>query len=201
MSRPLQARAEATRLRLLEATLSSLVELGYAGTSTQAVCRRAGCSRGTLLYHFPTRETLLVAALHKVLADRVAGFVAGALEPMAADEFVRTLWSQWEGAAFTAWLELAVASRTQPALQEPLRQTMLAFDGMVSDAFAALVPGDSLPPGMAAQMPFAVFSLFNGMAVGRIYEPEGHSEPLLGMLATAASTMVQRPIGGTSWTS
>jgi AcrR family transcriptional regulator len=70
-----QARAEITRLRLLEASVEALVAKGYAGTTTQEVCRRAGCSRGTMLYHFPKREDLLVAALHHVLSNRVIRFV------------------------------------------------------------------------------------------------------------------------------
>ena len=59
----------------IEATVEALVDCGYGGTTTQEVCRRTGCSRGTLLYHFPRREDLLVGALHFVLSSRVEDFV------------------------------------------------------------------------------------------------------------------------------
>ena len=94
-----QARAELTRLRLLEACVEALVAKGYSGATTQEVCRRAECSRGTLLYHFPKREDLLVASLHHVLSNRVATFVEEHkdIEPFGVSTFLTALWAQWQG--------------------------------------------------------------------------------------------------------
>jgi AcrR family transcriptional regulator len=58
-----QARGEATRLRILEATLSCIAEEGYAHTSTVQVCERSGTSRGSLLHQFSTRVELMAAAV------------------------------------------------------------------------------------------------------------------------------------------
>lgn len=44
-----------------------MTEDGFAKTTTQSVVKRAGATRGTLLYHFPNREELLVAAVEFVL--------------------------------------------------------------------------------------------------------------------------------------
>lgn len=196
-----QPRAEATRQRLLQATLEVLHDAGYAGTTTQAVCRRAGCSRGTLLYHFPTRELLLVAALHHVLQSRVAQFVAGVSAPMAPDAFVHMLATQWRDEAFTAWLELAVAARTNEALRAPLQETMLAFDQLIRDAFRTLVPHHTLPEPLAEQLPFLTFALLNGLGVGRSYERPGHADATLDAIAHLATLVVPGPIGGTPWKS
>ena len=53
----------ATRALLLDATIECLIEHGYAGTTTVAVCARSGMSHGYLLHHFGTRERLPGAAL------------------------------------------------------------------------------------------------------------------------------------------
>src|SRR3954465_3588808 len=45
-SEPKQARAHATRRRLLDAAVEELLEHGYVGLTTQAVARRAGASPG-----------------------------------------------------------------------------------------------------------------------------------------------------------
>ncbi|HWB79439.1 MAG TPA: helix-turn-helix domain-containing protein, partial [Nannocystaceae bacterium] len=71
-SPPMQARAIATRTRLLEAAIDVLVKHGYAGTSTVEVCKRAKASRGAHLHHFPTKSELLAAAVEHLFARRLA---------------------------------------------------------------------------------------------------------------------------------
>ena len=187
----MQKRAEATRLKLLDTTVSTLVDCGYSGTTTAEVCRRASVSRGTLLYHFPTRESLLVAALHHVLSDRVADFVASrqSEEPGSVEDFVAQMWAAWQGPALVAWLELAVAARTNEGLRAPMQETMLAFDQLVLDAFRTLKPIGELPADYEEVAPFFVFALLNGLAVGRSYEPPGHSDPVLKMLVNLAEAL------------
>ena len=179
-----QARALETRRRLLEATVSALSECGYAGATTQEVCRRAGVSRGTLLHHFPTRAVLLVAGLEHVLTEVVRDFVAAheGEAPLSPDALLAQMWEQWQGPALTAWLELAVASRTSEDLQEPMRRVMADFDALVADAFAQLVPTTSLPEPLQQGVPVFVFATLNGLAVARSYEPVGHADTVLGLL-------------------
>jgi len=192
---PRQARAEATRLRLLDATVASLAERGYAGTSTQAVCRQAGVSRGTLLHHFATRDALLLAALRHVLHAVVADFVAARLaeEPVGVEDLLSLMWAQWQGPALTAWLELAVAARTKPELQAPMRTVMRDFDALIIAAFEQLLPEGALPPDMREGAPFFVFAVLNGLAVGRSYEEPGHAQPVLDLLSRLATIIVPSP--------
>ena len=189
-----QARAEATRNRLLEASVEALVAKGYAGTSTQEVCRRAGCSRGTLLYHFPTREDLLVAALHHVLSERVAAFVEQyrEVDPGDVHTFLQALWGQWQGPELVAWLELAVAARTNPSLQGPMRATMADFDRQILAAFRALAPLGPLPAELEEPALMLTFAVLNGLSVGRSYEAHSPAPAVLSLLA-GATGLLPRP--------
>jgi AcrR family transcriptional regulator len=63
-------RREATVARLLQATIDTIVELGYARASIKEICDRAGVSHGGLFRHFATREDLVVAAASEV-AERL----------------------------------------------------------------------------------------------------------------------------------
>src|SRR5438128_4428078 len=58
-----QQRREETRRALLDAAVESLIEVGFARTTTLEVQRRANVSRGALLHHFPSKAELLVAAV------------------------------------------------------------------------------------------------------------------------------------------
>src|SRR5215468_10776770 len=58
-----QQRREETRRALLDAAVQSLIEVGFARTTTLEVQRRADVSRGALLHHFPSKAMLLVAAV------------------------------------------------------------------------------------------------------------------------------------------
>ena len=105
------------------------------------------------------------------------------------------LWAQWEGPAYTAWLELAVASRTEPALRAPMRATMARFDAEILAAFRELTDTTALPPSWADALPFLTFAVFNGLAVGRGYEESGQEAPVLELLEGLAG-LLPAPHGG-----
>lgn len=44
-------RSAQTQARLIDATIRCLIERGYSGTTTTAVCERAEVSHGSLLHH------------------------------------------------------------------------------------------------------------------------------------------------------
>jgi AcrR family transcriptional regulator len=65
-----QQRREETRRALLDAAVESLIEVGFARTTTLEVQRRAEVSRGALLHHFPSKAELLVAAIDQLAEMR-----------------------------------------------------------------------------------------------------------------------------------
>lgn len=107
------------RQRLMEATVESIVEVGWAGTSTTVVSQRAGVSRGAQLHHFPSKHDLVVGAVEYV-ADRRRDELD--VDTSALPEHGRTravlelLAGQFTSPVFVAALELWVAARTDPEL-------------------------------------------------------------------------------------
>lgn len=141
--------SEATRQLVLTATFESLLEVGYHKTSTSAVCRRAGVSRGALLHHFPNHETLVVHAVEDVMRRRLEEFSEefGALQgDTDPREMLQRLWSALRGETYFVWLELAVASRTDAALRREFVQTMQRFDGLVRSTASSLVGSEGGVP-------------------------------------------------------
>ncbi|PJI50100.1 MAG: TetR family transcriptional regulator [Pseudomonas sp.] len=119
------AKKLATRQRLLDAAVSSLIERGAAATTTLEVQRRSGASRGALLHHFPTHAALLSATIEELVrrndqAVREAELtMADVLNPV--ERAIRILSAMSLQPAFLAELELWAASRTDCDLQAAIR--------------------------------------------------------------------------------
>jgi AcrR family transcriptional regulator len=58
--------AAATRERILAAAAELIAERGYAATSIEALCRRAGVVRTAIYWHFGSKEGLLVPVVERV---------------------------------------------------------------------------------------------------------------------------------------
>lgn len=124
MSSQRDAQRERTRARILTAAQSSLLEHGYAATSTLAVQARAGVSRGALLHHFPTRALMFGALVeHLVASNERAVREALAAHPETREPLraaLQVLYDALRRPAFQAELELWAAARTDAELRRAL---------------------------------------------------------------------------------
>src|SRR6266516_1802147 len=119
-----EQRSRSTRLRLLDATIECLVDLGWSGTTTTVVAERAGLSRGAQLHHYPTKSALVIAAVEHLAERRAADLRAEAATlPVERDRVEATvdlLAALFTGPLFVAALEVWVAARTDQALRAAL---------------------------------------------------------------------------------
>jgi AcrR family transcriptional regulator len=119
-------RSERTRELLLDATIECLVELGYARTTVQEICQRAGLSRGAQQHHFTTKAELMTSALEHLFKRLSDEILSGELPagPERVEAGIDLLWRAYSGTLSTAAVELWVAARTDPEL----RRTLLPVD-------------------------------------------------------------------------
>ena len=115
-------RSSETRQRLLDATIESLIELGYSRTTTTEVCNRAGLSRGAQLHHFPTKALLVIASVKHLGSEQQRVIVEQAKQIIGSKDLVdaglELLWSCSFGPFNDAIMELRVAARTDADLRE-----------------------------------------------------------------------------------
>lgn len=169
-------RREATRARLLDATLACLAERGYAHTSTTEVCQRAGVSRGAQLHHFPTKAELVGAALERLFVRRVAEFRERMLAlppgPGRVDAAIDELGAVFTGPDLDAWLELVLAGRTDPELQAHVAVLAERLVDAVRDVWLELFPpppdlrGEGDP--IARVVPPFLVAVLEGVALSRM---------------------------------
>lgn len=72
------ARSLKRRQSIADAVVGIVDELGYEGVTTALVAERSGSNEATVLYHFPTKDHLLLAALARLddIAAESSGFGA-----------------------------------------------------------------------------------------------------------------------------
>lgn len=126
------------REKLIEAALEVIYETGYRSASTPEFARRAGVSRGALLYHFPARSDIMVAAMVHLLGNGtrdIRGIAQKvARQEVSLGEFVEFLWEMFSGRLFYISLEFINEARTDPDLRARMlpvvRDFHAALDGI-----------------------------------------------------------------------
>ena len=160
-------RREQTRTALLDATIDCLVDVGYARTSVQEICARAGVSKGAVQHHFTAKAELMAAAvehlttkLRRQLATSLDELPGGGTGVAAA---IDLLWTGYSGTLSTAVTELWVAARTDPELRAAIRPVDRAL-GRATLEHVTQVAGE-LPPERAEMLFWLTVNLTRGLAL------------------------------------
>ncbi len=139
-------RSERTRELLLDATIECLVELGYAHTTVQEVCQRAGLSRGAQQHHFTTKAELMTSALEHLFARLSSQIIAATGQlppgPERLDQGIDLLWAAYSGTLSTAAVELWVAARTDAELRRSLLPVDRALGHATLEFYRHMVGAD-----------------------------------------------------------
>jgi AcrR family transcriptional regulator len=169
-------RSAATRQALLDATIASLVEDGYANTTTARVAERAGVSRGAHLHHFQTRQALVAAAIDHLAARRADELLraADALPP-GPDRVANGLelmWGQYASPLFQAALDLWSDARTDPDLRAHLLTVERNLDRQTLQFAGRLLPDLAASPDFERVVEMAVATI-RGLALLDTLHPDG----------------------------
>lgn len=156
-----------TKAALLDATVDCLVELGYARTSMQEICTRAGVSKGAAQHHFTDKAELMAAAVERLMTKRMTALTesldalprGAAAIPAAVD----MLWSGYSGTLATASTELWIAARTDPALKTAIRPVDRAMGRTALRSILALA--DDLPADEVETLFWLTVNLIRGLAL------------------------------------
>jgi len=131
-------------------------EVGYHAATNATVADAAELTRGAMLYHFPTREALVAAAIEHIQAARLALFDAAAASPPpgrdATAHAIVAYWSLLAEPPFVAFAELEAVARTDAMVRGQLTGAQAAFDqAQVGAPFAALAQAGPGPRFQASR--------------------------------------------------
>lgn len=123
-------KGEEARVALVDAAMQEASRIGLASVTLAPVAKRAGWSKGGLLRHFPTREALQLAVVHRATERFRQHVILPALSSKSGGPRLRSI--------VRLWLQFATRGDLEGGC--PLNAARLEFDdqpGEVRDAVAA----------------------------------------------------------------
>lgn len=175
------------RERLLDAALAELYEHGYAGTSLQAIARRAGLTKGAIYWSFRDKRDLFLNLVEERLDTPLRALMTvtetapatTATAPLVSQGVARLLREQPE-------LLLIVYEQWALAVREPdLRDGYRHRQAILRDALARALQARHETTGVPLTYPAhglatAILALANGLAMETLVDPKAVPDELLG---------------------
>ncbi|CFH04068.1 TetR family transcriptional regulator [Mycobacterium tuberculosis] len=193
MARTQQQRREETVARLLQASIDTIIEVGYARASAAGITKRAGVSVGALFRHFETMGDFMAATAYEVLRRQLETFTKQVAE-IPADRpalpaALTILRDITAGSTNAVLYELMVAARTDEKLKETLQNVLGQYSAKIHDAARALPGAESFPEETFPVIVALMTNVFDGAAIVRGVLPQPELEeqriPMLTALLTA----------------
>lgn len=193
MARTQQQRREETVARLLQASIDTIIEVGYARASAAVIAKRAGVSVGALFRHFETMGDFMAATAYEVLRRQLETFTKQVAE-IPADRpalpaALTILRDITAGSTNAVLYELMVAARTDEKLKETLQNVLGQYSAKIHDAARALPGAESFPEETFPVIVALMTNVFDGAAIVRGVLPQPELEeqriPMLTALLTA----------------
>lgn len=193
MARTQQQRREETVARLLQASIDTIIEVGYARASAAVITKRAGVSVGALFRHFETMGDFMAATAYEVLRRHLETFTKQVAE-IPADRpalpaALTILRDITAGSTNAVLYELMVAARTDEKLKETLQNVLGQYSAKIHDAARALPGAESFPEETFPVIVALMTNVFDGAAIVRGVLPQPELEeqriPMLTALLTA----------------
>lgn len=193
MARTQQQRREETVARFLQASIDTIIEVGYARASAAVITKRAGVSVGALFRHFETMGDFMAATAYEVLRRQLETFTKQVAE-IPADRpalpaALTILRDITAGSTNAVLYELMVAARTDEKLKETLQNVLGQYSAKIHDAARALPGAESFPEETFPVIVALMTNVFDGAAIVRGVLPQPELEeqriPMLTALLTA----------------
>lgn len=140
-----QRKSAELRILVLEAAIDGLMARGYSGLSTQRIADAAGIPRATVAHHFPSRLSLVEAVVDYAFYRRMEHFLGdfattAAPEENALEVATEKHWQSTLTREYAAYLELAIAARTDAELGEYFTEAARRYDRIWSEEMTRSFP-------------------------------------------------------------
>jgi AcrR family transcriptional regulator len=170
-----QQRRDETVARLLEASIATIIEVGYARASAAVITKRAGVSVGALFRHFDTMGDFMAATAYEVLRrqlDSATKQVAEIPSDRPALEAALTILRDITGNSTNAVMyELMVAARTDKKLNATLQNVLEQYTTKICDTARTLPGAESFPEETFPVLVSLLINTFDGAAIVRAVLP------------------------------
>lgn len=168
-----QERVQATRSKLINATIECIIEAGYGGATLPEISRRAGVSIGGVQHHFESKTDLIFAAINHVFTEMHAFLTelphnSESLD-VRIDHILHQYWAWFSSPTYLAAWELMIGARQDAELLAMVRERIAVgreeIHYLWREAFADVEISDEELEDVIGY----VFSTMRGMALTKIF--------------------------------
>lgn len=161
----------ATTGKILRATVDCLATLGFAGTTLTVISAQVGVSRAALLYHFQSKDELMVAAIRRIFEDLQDHYhrdvddslpIQGRILAILRKSYV---WTQ--SPDHTALMEVSIAARRSPTLGALVNAALREHNNRFDVEWEALLLRVGIPANHSSLIRDFGVSTLRGLAVSR----------------------------------
>ncbi|WP_183095100.1 TetR/AcrR family transcriptional regulator [Nocardioides stalactiti] len=167
-------RRRTTQAQLIEATIESLVEDGWSGTTTRSVAQRAGVSQGAQQHYFPTKRALVEAALASILEEQQSLAATWSIPDAAGERAAFVLDKLWEIHCLPvnqAVQELLTVARTDPETADAMSRLVVEAERQAVAAAGIVMAEAAGRPGFAEWVRTSVATMRGLVGVAAVGDP------------------------------
>jgi AcrR family transcriptional regulator len=170
-----EQRRASTQAKVLDATVKSVLEDGYAKTTTRHVAALAGVSPGAIAHYYPRRVELVASAIERVADQRLKAWREMAHTLPARPEqrvpaLLDRLWQDFSSPLFTVFVKLWIAAADDPELYERLAIAERRIARAIGQLAAETIGEVSAQAGWQARLLVALAAV-RGLALTEHFEP------------------------------
>lgn len=197
MARTQQERREETVARLLDASIATIVDVGYARASAAVITKRAGLSGGALFRHFDTMGDFMAATAREVMRRQLDLFGKKIAEiptaQPALEGVLHAMRDVTRNDVNVVMYELLIAARTDEKLRGTLQEVLKEYSSRIFDTAHTLPMADQYLDGAVAAIAALLTNSFDGAAIIHHVLPQPEIEAgriplLLSLLAPGESS-------------
>jgi AcrR family transcriptional regulator len=185
-------RAGGTRERIVEATLETLAEEGFAATTARSIAARGGFNQALIFYHFGTVANLLLEAFSRTTNEQVEHYREAAETVSSLSDLVaiaRRLHAEdIESGSVAAVTQLMAAAASEPELGGAILDRFEGWIGIVEDALdRAMAAQGAVGVVSTREAAYAICAMFLGIEVmSRLDADRSEAEAVFDMMGSAA---------------
>ena len=175
---PSNPRGEEKRERIRKAAFRAFRDNGYHETAVDEICRRAGISKGSFYWHFPSKQEIFLEILdtwsREVTEEMTAQFdsAVNKADPIGAIGMALQRESHRGRSIVPLWLEFTVYSRRDPEIQAALARYFGRIRKAIADLLRPAV-GDMIRPNELEALAATVFGAYSGLMIQELCDPMG----------------------------
>ena len=180
MARTQQQRREETVARLLDASIATIIDVGYARASAAVITQRAQLSGGALFRHFDTMGDFMAATAREVMRRQLDAFSKQVAETPpntpALEGVLNALRDITGNDTNVVMYELLIAARTDEKLRGTLQDVLAEYGERILDTARALPTADQYPDETLVGVVAMLTNTFDGAAIVRAVMPHPEIE-------------------------